>query len=230
VREFTADEIKSLNCEKMGADLGELYSALWQELAQCWHYWELYVELFGSRESRVALLNDAAPSFFSAIQDVFWERTLLHLARLTDPATSMGREDRKNLSVKGMLRLIDDDKLRANVSDLIDEADKKTEFARDWRNRLLAHRDLDVALNRSARPLTVGSRASVKEALHALDAVLNEVETHYLDSVVSCEDGFAFGDAGILLNVVDDGLRFRAMRDERIDRGERDEAFMPREV
>ncbi|WP_408068516.1 AbiU2 domain-containing protein [Vineibacter terrae] len=50
--------------------------------------WEEYVELYGKRQSRVDLLNEAAPLFFRIVQDALWADTLLHIARLTDEPNS----------------------------------------------------------------------------------------------------------------------------------------------
>jgi hypothetical protein len=61
----SADEIKKTNVEKMGAPLGEVYSALWQEVAVGHFYWKEFVELFGTKPERITLLNETAPHFLS---------------------------------------------------------------------------------------------------------------------------------------------------------------------
>lgn len=67
--------------EVMGDDLGSLYHALWNELAWLYSKWEEYVELFGTKPSRIDLLNKAAGHFFRIVQDSLWEESLLHIAR-----------------------------------------------------------------------------------------------------------------------------------------------------
>ena len=76
----------------MGWELGELYAALWREVAGIHSKWAEYVVLYGTKESRVDLLNRAAPRFARLIQDTLWENTVLHIARLTDPPKSMGTQ------------------------------------------------------------------------------------------------------------------------------------------
>jgi hypothetical protein len=66
--------------------------------------------------------------------------------------------------------LIKDAGLKSTVAKLVDNALKATEFARDWRNRLIAHRDLDIALSTATTPLKDASRAQVKDALASLAA------------------------------------------------------------
>jgi len=129
--------------------------------------WHEYSELFGSKPERIVLLNEVAPHVFRLIQDRLWETTLLHLARLTDPPKSPG-DDKTNLSIKGLPDLITDGKLKEQVSKLVDEAVKSTEFARDWRNRLIGHRvQKPTAVNRrrcdmevSAAPVNAPSEAA----------------------------------------------------------------------
>jgi hypothetical protein len=80
-----AEEAKQANIATMGRSLGEVYSALWQGLAIIFVYWKDYVELFGTKPTRIDILNQAAPQFFRMLQDELWGMSLLHIARLTDP-------------------------------------------------------------------------------------------------------------------------------------------------
>jgi hypothetical protein len=66
----TAEEAKKTNVEKMGAQLGVHYSALWQEVALLYRNWGEYSALFGTKPSRIELMNRAAPYFFA------WCRTI----------------------------------------------------------------------------------------------------------------------------------------------------------
>src|SRR5262245_23634721 len=180
--DLTAEESKKENIAKMGEPLGSLYSALWQHLALTYGHWNEYVELYGTKETRIELLNRAAPQFFRMVQDELWEMFLLHLSRVTDPAYSFGSKNKPNLSVQALAEHIADAKLRAEVGKAVADALKATAFARDWRNRHIAHKDLKLALDQPTIALADASRAQVKEALKSLAAVLNVVGGHYLDS------------------------------------------------
>ena len=87
----TAEEAKQDYVSAMGEALGTLYPALCQEVALLFVVWQEYIELYGSKPSRVDLLNEAAPLFFRITQDSVWEGTILHIARLTDPPNQRGR-------------------------------------------------------------------------------------------------------------------------------------------
>lgn len=152
----TPSEAKARNVAAMGEELGTLYSALWQEVAVIHSKWAQFVILFGTKPERVKLLNKAAPSFFRLVQDTLWENVILHIARLTDSPRSLGKS---NLSIKRLSALVPDPALRTNLDALVSACVSSAEFSRDWRNRHLAHRDLDRATSDVADPLAPVSRA-----------------------------------------------------------------------
>ena len=213
----TAEEVKRHLIEVMGDDLGSLYHALWNELTWLYSKWGEYVELFGTKPSRIELVNRAAGRFFRIVQDSLWDDALLHIARLTDPPKSAGKE---NLTIKKLPQLIVQESLKKNVSELIDVAVEKAEFCRDWRNRHIAHKDLKLALNSGAEPLKPASRAKIKEALSSISDVLNALSNHYMDSTTMFEGVDNMGGVVSLLYVIDDGLRAEEERNERPKAGD----------
>ncbi len=215
--ERTAVQAKADHVAKMGEEIGTIYSALWQEIAWINKKWAQYVELFGTSPERIELLNRAAASIIRTVQDTLWEDVLLHLARLTDPQKSMGKA---NLSVRHLAALLASSPINTQVEPLAAAALAACEFARDWRNRRLAHRDLDLALGKNVEPLAPASRAAVKAALAALEELLNAVSLHYLDSTTLFTLDPGGEDAVSLLYLLRDGLQYRDDRLARIKRGE----------
>jgi hypothetical protein len=213
----SAEDQKKANIAAMGEELGTLYSALWQELAIVYVYWLEYVDLFGTKSSRIDMLNRAAPMFFRMIQDELWGMMLLNLARMTDPPFS--GKDKANLSLQALRDLIKDTGLKRTVGGLIDNALNATKFARDWRNRLIAHRDRDIVLNTATTPLEDASRAQVKEALASLAAVLNALALHFFKSETHFDRTMRPNGAETLLYLLDEGLRSREERLERMRSG-----------
>lgn len=209
------DQIRAENAAAMGAQLGALYSALWQELAGLHFKWREYLELYGTKESRVALLNAAAPYFFRLVEDAFWENILLHLCRLTDPPSTSGRG---NLTVSRITPLVAP-AISPNIAALVSAAQAKTEFCRDWRNRHIAHADFDLALKEGAKPLKTASRADVEAALQALRDVLNAIEVFYLKQSTGFDLAAVTDGAEELLYVLDDGVKARKAREERLQTG-----------
>lgn len=211
----TADQAKVEYVQAMGQDLGETYHMLWQQLALLHTRWNEYVVLFGTSEERFKLVMSAAPKFFSTTQTALWEAVLLHIAKLTDRAITFGRP---NLTIQRLVALIPDPSLQQKIQDLVDEALRVCEFARDWRNRHVAHIDLEHALDSTAKPLAPASRLGVRAALKALDAVLNGVAQHYLQSTSFFDSGV--DDAEHLLYVIYDGQAASRARHERIKTGQ----------
>jgi hypothetical protein len=105
------------------------------------------------------------------------------------------------------------------VETLTSKAVTATAFARDWRNRKLAHRDLDLALGLQIAPLAPASRIAVKEALSAVADVLNVVAGHYHDSPTMFHFNGANADAASLLYILRDGLRYEEERRMRLKSG-----------
>jgi hypothetical protein len=220
----TEDEALARWIAAMGEALGTQFHALWKEAVWLHWNWDEHVELFGSKPSRVDLLNEAAPAFFRLIQDALWEVTALHIARLTDPPKSAGRA---NLTIQNLPALIKDAEAKEAVVALIETAVSEARFCRDWRNRYIAHRDLDVALDRAAAPLGFASRKEVSKALRAIAKVLDYVDRRYTGSATYWKGGRSVGNALCLLQVLDAGLRARRARAERLERGELTEDDYP---
>jgi hypothetical protein len=214
----TADQIRAKDIAAMGVDLGEVYSALWQQLSWLHRKWGHYVDLFGTGSKRVTLLNETAPNFFRTVQDSLLENVFLHIARLTDPPKSAGKD---NLSFKRLPALLTDSALRSEVNTRLAALNATSEFARDWRNRRLAHGDLSLALDRAAEPLAPASRSHVKDALSAMGTVLNAVSLHYHESTTMFEfvGEPSAGGATSMLYLLRSGREAESRRRERIRSG-----------
>ncbi|MBC7226255.1 MAG: hypothetical protein H5T61_03375 [Thermoflexales bacterium] len=219
----TATETKRYYIERMGEPLGALFYALWQEVAWLHVKWQEYVELFGKKPSRVDLLNKAAPLFFRVVQDALWHDILMHIARLTDPPKSVGKP---NLTIRRLPELVGNQELQ-ELDSLVEKALKAAEFSRDWRNRRIAHRNLHLVLAQNAQPLAVASREKVREALAAIEEVLNWVEQHYTGGVTYFSPVTPPEGAETLLYVIYDGLKAREQREQRVRQGDYSDLRLP---
>jgi hypothetical protein len=88
----TPEEVRQQHLDLMGEEIGSLYHALWNELAWLYAKWGEYVEMFGTKSSRIELVNQAAGHFFRVVQDSLWEDALLQsrLAESTHRAQGSG--------------------------------------------------------------------------------------------------------------------------------------------
>lgn len=161
-------------------------------------------------------MNSAAPSFTGMIQDCLWQDVILHIARLTDKAKTAGRE---NLSLLRLCEEVKVEELKASLSGLISQSEATWEFSRDWRNRHIAHRDLELSLN-GAVPLKPASRKKVKDALEAIARVMNTVSKYYFDSeTIFSSPTMKVNGAISLLYVIDRGLEAEKNRRDRVAAG-----------
>jgi len=203
----------------MGHELGKLFDELRNEYVYLQWKWMEYLALFGSKPERVDLLNGAAPSFFRLVQDSLWEGVLLHIARLTDRSAPGKAKD--NLTLQKLPDMVDAS-LRAAVDNALQNCIVKCDFARDWRNRHIAHRDLHLVMG-AAKPLTPASRRAVHDAIGSIAALFNAITLHYLGSTVAYELTIEpLGNSENLLNVLRDGLRAEARRQDRLKSGKLD--------
>jgi hypothetical protein len=190
----------------MGEALGTVFHELHDDFYLLQSKWQEYVELFGRRET-VDLLNAAAPDFFYLVDGVLWEDILLHVARLTDPAsTGRGRGQKQNLSFGALPALVPDETLKDDLKPLIAAATDSAGFARDWRHRRLAHRDLPLAIG-TAEPLAPASRLLVEQAVEKLFVVLRTVHLRFFDSDLQREVLPMGTGAGRLLAILREGVR-----------------------
>lgn len=179
---MTEDDLRLRKRERMGEALGDLCFFLWRELTWLHIKWEEFRTLFGTSESEIILMNNVAPNFFGRLQQILWEDLMLHISRLTDPPRSSGRD---NLSIRRLSPLITEPDLKVTVDSLVASAVTRSAFARDWRNRSLAHIDLQHAQDPTIYALAPASRQDVKEALCEICKPINALELHFEDSPTS---------------------------------------------
>ena len=203
VVEMTAEEVRRECIERMGAPLGAVYFALRNELFAVWLRWNEFELLFGASPERVESLNRAAGSFFKMVQDLLWESSLLHVARITDSPKTMNKS---NLTIQCLPDLVSDEK-RDAVQELVEKAKDKAAFCKDWRNRRIAHKDRNLATSDDAQPLPEATRKKVREALEAIAEVLNAVALLYRGGSTLFECVDSLSGARSLLRVLEEGLK-----------------------
>jgi AbiU2 len=225
---MTPDQLAKRNIDKMGEALGKQYTILFREVSTLHLYWKQYLELFGTNQKRIDRLNQSAPLFFSMLQNELFQTNLLHIARLTDSPKSVGKD---NLTLQNLTGLVSDAGLKKTLIDLLAVATDKTQFCRDWRNRLFAHHDLALATgDEEATPLEVATREKVNAALQSLADVMNAVERHYFKGETSFDAIAAHNGAATLLHVLGDGLKQKDRREKLIAEGKFDDLDLPEQI
>jgi hypothetical protein len=176
-----------------------VFYSLFNDCCQLHIKWCEYVTLFGHDEERIKLLNLTAPGFFRIVQDVLWEDVLLHICRMTD-------SDRNVLSLGRLARLVKP-AVRDEVETRLASVVASAAFAKDWRDRHIAHRNLQLAMNEHAEPLAFGSRETVTEAVTAIAEFLGFVEGWHARTLPTAYDFVrAMGGAADLVSVLERGM------------------------
>lgn len=211
----TAEEVEAEHLSMLGPELGPLFHALDNEVSWLHAKWKQYRHLYAA-PGTVDLLNEAAGFFFRVVQDVLWEDAVMHVTRLTDPP-STGKKD--NLTLLRLPAAIADAPLSAHVGAHVAKAEAAAAFARDWRNRHIAHRDLHLALGSGAEPLMEASRSHMETVLSHMRDAMNAVHAHYWDSMTDYVRFLAHDDAEALTFNLRTALTARKRKHKRWSEG-----------
>ena len=213
----TSEQVRDQHLRDMGPELGAVYDGLYNDVVWLHMRWKLYRQLFAKSQERLDLLNEAAGFFFHVVQDTLWEDVILQLAKLTDSPRSAGKD---NLSLRCLPVLVSEESLLSEIKSLLNTALVASGFARKWRNRRLAHRDLGLALATGGDPLPGISRADIEAALLAFRNLLNRLELHYWNSTVGYEHSLIGpGDGDSLVHYLNRGVRAEHERRARLRSG-----------
>jgi hypothetical protein len=211
----TQDEVRAEYVAKMGHELGELQYLLWHDVTTLHLNWAEFRELFATTPRRIDLMNETAPAFFGRLSDVLWNDVLLHLSRLTDKPSGRGKQ---RLTVLQYTPLVARLPIRVAMHAALDNVESATRFARDWRDRRIAHRDFKHAQDPAVQPLEPASRAKIEMALEAVRELMQIPEDHFRNAKVSYEHVIRGpGGAWDLLYHLDSGLEaIRSRREQYI--------------
>lgn len=226
VTDKTSEESLKEYILDMGEPLGRLFHTLWLDLANAYLIWNEYVVLFGTKQSRIDLMNEAAPRFFNIVQNSLLEGTILYITRLTERKKM---RNYKQISIQLLPDMVKDESIIQKLEERIEIAKTNSGFCKDWRDRRIAHRDWNLAFDNNTTPLEKGSRKKISNALSSIADVLNlvqDAETMF-DKLV----GSRLGGAMSLLYIMDDGLKRKEERGQRIRIGRyQDNDIKPRDI
>jgi AbiU2 len=158
---------------KMPQPLADMY---WRFSNQyCWALVKCqeFEELFQTPQ-QVDLLNRAAPAFFASLQTILFLDLVMDVGRFTDPA-EIGSF--RNLSLAQLENAVPDDGVRVVLAARRAAAEVKCKSVRDYRNKVPAHFDMDIALGVKREPPVC--RRDLRESLESIASFLNEIERHY---------------------------------------------------
>ena len=157
----TPEQVLQHYVDKMGSELGHVFHRLFNDNAWLHMKWNEFVKLFATSPEQIETLNAAAPGFFFQVSELWWHDLLLHISRMTDNESDV-------LSVYSLSRHAPPG-IRPEIKIRLEVVERAVAFARDARHRTIAHRNIDLALQRATinfskpresqrRPCRIGRR------------------------------------------------------------------------
>jgi hypothetical protein len=183
-----------------------IYEELSKEVTWLNLKWACYVELYESKESHIDLMNEAAPEFFSTIQELLLESIILNIARLCDPAsTRIKGKIIENLSIGNLIESLKDVSYCSTINNLLDEAKNIGRFARFPRNKYIAHLGKKEALEQG-NMLDKVTKDEIEKAINDIVSVMNCIGDRYFDSThdYSGDNGQICAES--ILHIINDGI------------------------
>jgi hypothetical protein len=213
--ERAPEDVRAEHMHLMGDDLGAVYHELWNQVSWLHVKWQRFIALFGGAKGTVDLMNATALAFFAEIQRALLMDLLLHISCLTDPPkTGQGKKAQPNLTLRQLPDLLPDEIVRGAIHKKLQELGDRGQFARDWRNRHIAHRDLALATQPTqCRPLDSPTREKIEKALAGIRDVMNTVLSRFKESRTLYEYGLGSpGDAEDLIYYLREGFEAHRRR------------------
>jgi len=169
----------------MAQKIDKLLQAISEELGELHLKWLLFSQLYEDEEI-VELLNESAPTFFGVCQSVFLNDIILSISRLTDSSKT---GDKENLTLARIVDIIDPSsvQLKTELVETLEIVKNSCDFARNHRNRRVAHTDLKTYFQDHPEPLLSITREKIEEALLGLRAFVNKVELHFTQNEMGYE-------------------------------------------
>lgn len=93
--------------------------------------------------------------------------------------TPLDRAAKGTLTVMGLSELVNDIRLKVAVQTKADIAKDRCDFAREWRNKKLAHTDLEMLRTGDASSLPAVNTTNIEYGIGAIKDVLTHIADHY---------------------------------------------------
>ena len=158
----------------MNPELRRIFMTISSEVSWLHAVWEIFIQLYGSSDDNVRLMNSVAPQYFAITKDVLFDELVLILCRLTDSAKTRSQD---NATFAQLIEKLDQDRHDQLIKSLmarLEVINNKIGSFRVWRNKRLAHKDLSTALENDSLVLPGITRGDTQEVINEMVDFLNE--------------------------------------------------------
>jgi len=172
IRETLADILEEFIMKQKFSHT-EIIENLKQHLLPCFHDLNEFDTLFPENEMQLEIYNEIAPNFFIQLNKMYFDKFILSISRLLDPAEQARNE---NISIFQLLKIADEsnyfeiEKLKIQIEEIKTDA----QDIRTLRSKFIAHRDI------SHSEISIGAIEfeKIKELFAKMANCINEVESH----------------------------------------------------
>lgn len=167
-------------------------------------------------DEQIRILENSAPYFFRLHYWTAQQAILSQIGRLTDPPETKGSD---NLTFEGLTKeltkRIVDLTLITSINNILDSVKEEINQIRLYRNKILAHNDLDTILRFKLRPrshtLAIPPFDKIKNIIRSFTEIINLVSTEFADTSNDFIRRELFG-ADRLIEVLQHGLEYEAIK------------------
>jgi hypothetical protein len=167
--------------DKLPEKIREPFVWLCQDLVGLQTKWDFFEHLYDSQEN-AALLSELALASFNVIRGALVTDFVMGISRLTDPPQSGRAPVQDNLTLSALVLMCADVPEAAEWQLQCDNLKTIAEPMRRQRNKRLAHRDLNTAINPKESPLPGVSKADIKRFLQGATDLMNMILQHFDDA------------------------------------------------
>ncbi|WP_144428110.1 hypothetical protein [Azospirillum thiophilum] len=197
---------------EMPEEIFGVYQELKNEVTWLHAKWKIYRQLYAKSEKRVNLLNEVARAFFYIIEQSLRSEISIYASKLTDPARSRKFENLSLYQLQERIAKNCDADFSSGSQELLDIVKERCAPLRNWRDKKLAHLDLNVAMNTATTPLPSFSRKEIGGAISSIAEYMNNIEGYYNDSHHAYEMVSIPTDANALIEMLKWSMRYEELR------------------
>jgi hypothetical protein len=193
--------------EHTKSEPSEVFTVVNSEVTWLHTIWELLIQLYGSSDKNIEIMNASAPQFFAILQTMLFDELVMIMNRLTDPAATRSKA---NACLEQLIYQIDQPENATLVTSLKERLSKiRANHAafRTWRDKKLSHNDLRIALQNEGVSLPKILRNQAARAIQEITDFINEYSESILGSFQSYMPFItAHGDGNALLQYLKQGI------------------------
>jgi hypothetical protein len=185
----------------------EVFKVVNSEITWLHTIWELLIQLYGSNDENIEIMNASAPQFFAILRTMLFDELVMTLNRLTDPAITRGKA---NASLEQLINQIDqyeNASLAASLTETLVKIRATHTAFRTWRDKKISHNDLLIALQNGSKSLPEIPRKQAATAIQEVTDFINEYSAAILGGIQSYVPFLVSrGDGNALLQQLKQGI------------------------